>query len=1540
MRFSRALLATLPLSTLLPTAAQDDTKPYFNLSSGKTYGPGDKASIAMWSQNIDALEFRVYRVNDPILFFQKLEDVHRMGASNAPRKGRQLTLIERLHQMKVTARNAVRDGFRAQYTPDTRVAIRNWISPERAKPAPIPTIFSGLPFLNSQQLVTAWRQNVAQHKQRWESENIAIPVADKGLYLVEAAHDALRAYTVVIVTDITFVTKTAPGRMLAFVADRADSKPVADCPLTLWSNKQEVASVRTDASGLADFKLTEAHPESTLILARRGPDFAIDTADSFSFSNDPTRYTIGYVYTERPVYRPGHTVHWKAILRSEMGSVYQVPGAGQATVEIEDAEGKPTVHKDVDISAMGTVSGDLTLPADSALGYYSIRVILGESPDVSGGFYVEDYKKPEYEVRVTPDRRRVVQGASVQALISARYFFGEPVARANVKYVVHTQRYWYPLYASDDEDSDDRNGDEGYYGGEQVLEESGKLDADGKVTVSIPTQVDKHHYDMIYRIEARVTDAANREIAGANGVVATHGSFLVNIEPNQYVYEPGQTAAFNVEARDYDGHPIETAVHVDLTEHFWKKPDGKPEQQTDARTDANGKAKVSLVVNTGGSFSARVTAHTPEGRDVESRTYVWITGAGGSWYSAAGEPLQIAADKKSYKGGDTAKVLIVTGVPDAYVLVTAEGRELYSKQVIHATTSTLTVEVPIRGDYMPNFFVNAAYVKDGLLHQGSKSISVPAVEQRLKVEVTPSKPEFKPGEPAVYTITAHDSSNKPVSAEFSLGVVDEAIYGVRPETTQDIFKFFYGRTYNRITTSTSLSYFFQGESGKHRMQLTGLRSRRNLAQLKPEALVQPKVRKAFPDTALWLAAVTTDSAGRATAKLEYPDSLTTWRATVRGITSDTKVGAAVDKVIVRKNLMTRLVTPRFFTTGDEVTISVLAHNYLKTEKTARLSLEAKGLEIIDGSTRDLQIPVGGEVKADWRVRATKSGQAVLTGKALTNEESDAMELTLPVNPYGVKLSQARAGTLSGASGEQEVELTFPSTIDPSSRAIELSVTPSVAGAIFGALEYLTSFPYGCTEQTMSSFLPNVIVTQAMADLQLKSKIDPAKLQKQVEAGLERLRDYQHEDGGWGWWKTDDSHSFMTAYVVAGLAEAKKAGYDVNPEIIQNGVSWLRSQLNSRPDFPPDSRAYGVYAMAQSGSKERGPLNAAWAQRANMSPYGIALLGLALQTVSDPRAAEAAASLESAVVSDDREASWPVRRDDMLDFSGDATPEATAYAVKFLVQARPSSPLLAKATLWLVNHRDQGYYWASTKQTAMVVYGLTGYLKSSGELHPNFSAILSVNGKQVSASRFTDADGLAPAAPVIRIAAADLAAGLNKIKIGKSGEGRLYWSARAEYYSTDEKQSNTGSQALSLEREYFKLIPVKEGDKIVHQLEPLEGPVAVGDVLVARLTLNGGSWRYLLIEDPIPAGAEFIENDELYTLQNRPPWWQYFFARREFHDDHAAIFQTFFKGDKAAQHIYLMKIVNPGKFRISPARVQPMYQPQYLSTTASSLLEVK
>jgi hypothetical protein len=180
--------------------------------------------------------------------------------------------------------------------------------------------------------------------------------------------------------------------------------------------------------------------------------------------------------------------------------------------------------------------------------------------------------------------------------------------------------------------------------------------------------------------------------------------------------------------------------------------------------------------------------------------------------------------------------------------------------------------------------------------------------------------------------------------------------------------------------------------------------------------------------------------------------------------------------------------------------------------------------------------------------------------------------------------------------------------------------------------------------------------------------------------------------------------------------------------------------------------------------------------------------------------------------------------------------------------------------------------------------------------------------------------------------------MNHVHFAKNGSGRLYWSARAEYFSTEDKLQRTGSVALNLLRDYFKLVPERKAERIVYHLDPLNGPVAIGDVIAVRLTLTGDNWNYLAVEDPIPAGTEGLERDDLYELKEKPPWWSYLYSRREFHDDHVALFINYFwKGQTTT--FYLLKVVNSGTFRVSPARVQPMYQPQFISTTEGRTVEV-
>ncbi|MBZ5657875.1 MAG: alpha-2-macroglobulin [Acidobacteriia bacterium] len=1535
------------LSSLL--FAQAEKPGFFSLNSSRTYVPGQKVSIDMWAQNVETLEFRVYRVNDPVKFFVDLGDVHQFGG-RAPRPPHKLTWLERFHNWKHGIFVWIRDFFRAQFTAENRHVIRQESSEAKQQPQTTAQIFAQIPLLNAQQLVATWRQNPGSSRQRWESENVAIPVKERGVYLIEATDGKLRAYTIVIVSQMALITKTAPGTILTFASDRQTSQPVSNAETYFFVNRSQVGQETTGSDGLAQVAVTEPRPENVLVMARTQDDFAVSSPWSYWMATDAAHSLTTYVYTDRPVYRPGDTVHFKCILRTRSGFNYQAPTNTDFNIKIDDVENKEVFAATLKSSAMGTLHGEYAIPAKASLGDYNIQVRNGEIYTQGGSFAVEEYKKPEYEVRVVPDVQRVLQGQPIKATIEAKYYFGEPVANAKVKWVVHQNRTYSGLnmYAEEGNEEGDSEGefdDEGgtsdserYYSGEQTEEQSGTLDQNGQLQITLPTEFNEaKHSDVTYRIEARVTDEGNREISGRNYVLATYGSFQIGASPSSYVYEVGGTAQLNVEARYYDGKPVQTPFHVELQTWDYRARSGESVFSADGQTDTNGHAEIRIPITKGGSMHATVTATTPENRTLKEMAYIWVPDRDWYWGGAA-ERIQIIPDQKSYKPGDTAKVLIMAGPDPVNILVTSEGLALLSRQVVRSNGGPVTVQIPIRIENAPNFYISAAFLKDNKLHQGSKSISVTPDAFKLNVQLQPSKPQFQPGEAASYTIVAKDAQGKPAAAEFSLGVVDEAIYAIRPEATTDILKFFYGRVFNHVNTDSSLAYYFHGEAGKKQMKLAEVKPHKWLADIKPERLVQPKVRKAFPDTAFWVADVKTGTDGKAAVKFNFPDSLTTWRTTTRGITADSKVGSAVEKVIVRKNVMVRLAVPRFFRQGDVVTISAIVHNYLPAAKAARVSMDLKGLQVIEGSTRDANVPSKGDVKLDWRVKADNVLQSSVLAKVLTDQESDAMELTLPVIPYGVKMAIPRSGSISETSGETTQEINFPERGEPSGRALQIDLSPSAAGAIFGALEYLTSYPYGCTEQTMSSFLPDIIVADAIKQLGLMPAMDETELKKKIDAGLKRLYDYQHDDGGWGWWQTDDSHVFMSTYVLAGLSQAKQVGYDVDPARLSKAQNWVRHTFDSDPKLVADLRAYMAYSLALSGIKDKAVLNSVWQQRSDLSPYGAAMLGLAMNLAGDSRVAELAAIVEKGAIVDEQTAHWNLTRDPMLDFYTDATPEATAFAAKFLSKVHPDSPLLPKAAYWLVTHRNEGYWWDSTKQTAFVVCGLTDFLKESGELKPGFSVEVLVNDKPVLNRRFDQADAFSPSSASLRLGPDQLGQA-NRVVIRKKGQGRVYWSLRGEYYSDEKKLTNVGSFNLTLAREYFKLSPVRENGRIRYKLDPLNGAVQSGDTLAVRLTVSGSEWKYMMVEDPIPAGTELIEHDNLYELTEKPSWWNWWYTRREFHDDHAAFFQTYFSRG-AQEYVYLLKVVNPGVFRVSPGKVEPMYQPSYFATSDPLTLEVK
>jgi len=1538
----------LILGLAAPVAAQapEPSTPAFSLASSQIYTTKERPAVWLMFRRVDHLDFRVYRVDDTLQFFAKLRDPHTLG-SEEPVVPQERTLLERIAFWKAGWRDELRWFVRRQFSHDYRAARRELQEKaqiQRRRTVQV-TNFAQVPLLNPSQLVTSWREILPPVRDA-ESRRIPLDLPGAGTYVLEAVNPPLRAYTVVIVSDAGLVAKTAPGQLLLFAADRFSGAPIPDCNVQVIAANNVIGQGRTDRDGLFETPLGPNKDEPPIGIARCGAQTTATDPGAFALREGP-RELVGYIYTDKPVYRPGHPVRLKAILRwREKGAL--VPFERKPVeIAIADTNDKVVFRASRPVDEFGSASASYTLPSGAALGSYTIRVNSGDET-ATGSFDVQEYRKPEFDVAVRPAATFVVQGGNLVATVNARYYFGQPVAGASVKYVVHRQGYFSPYRY--DGDVDDEGGD-GWFGGDEIKQGSARLDARGTATLTIPLDVDERAQDYTARVEARVTDASGREVSGHGAAAATYGRFLIAARSDRYVYSPGARASIDLRTIDYEGAP-QPGTHIALRlERVTYTGYGQPEKvdvkdQSSVDADTDGRASWSVAIpSEAGSY--RIVASAPsDGRTVQTSTYLYVPGRTERVADEGDELLELVADKKTYQPGDVARLIVRGKSFDAPTLITKENQIVSYKRVA-TTRGNEAIEVPITDDDIGDTYVSIALLKEDRLYRAEKRLAVPALAKQLRVAVTAEPSVARPGQPVTIALQVTDRSGQPARAQASVGVVDEAVYGVRPDTTPDPLRFFYRREFTRVFTVFSRDYGFVGYSGTDQLQLARRHRPLTLADFKADRPERPQVRKEFPDTIYWIADLATDANGAARVQVTYPDSLTTWRITARAVTADARVGATIGRTLTTKDLILRVIAPRFLTEGDDLLLPTVVHNYLPSPKAIALTLQATGVEPASGfpaGPQTVQVNQNDQTRLEWPLRATTFGTATLTGTAKADTDSDAVELTLPVEAAGLKRRVTATGSIV-EPGERSVTLTIPDSASPSAKTIQVSLAPSLAGSLLSALDYLSSYPYGCTEQTLSSFIPNLVVLKALGELKIAPTERLQSLDRQVTDGLKRLYDYQHDDGGWGWWKTDQNHPFMTAYALYGLLQARDNGYKVEPNRIWDGRNALRELHRKYPRAVPDLKAYVVYVLALSSEKPdsgaapsdtdlKDAIEDVWAARGRMTPYGKALLLLTLDHVKDARGAELARDLMAAMQTRGDLAWWSTENDPLLDDFADTSVEATALALDALVRRDPKNAELEKVVRWLLLNRNGGWYWSSTKQTAMVLYGLLEYMRARGEKPASFSADVYVNGARAGTHAF-DASALTAPDPVV--VSAPATGGANAVRIVKQGAGALYFSAAGQYFDKPAAAERTGTRKLAITRNYYALAPVTKNGRIVYRESAFSGNAAPGDVILVRLTTAGSTdWRYLMIEDPLPAGAEAIEQDALYEMERRTPrWWG---SRRELHDDRVVFFQERFDRGRY-EFTYLLKVITPGVFRAMPAQIAPMYVPDVSASSDTQTLKV-
>ncbi|MEW6210143.1 MAG: alpha-2-macroglobulin family protein [Acidobacteriota bacterium] len=674
------------------------------------------------------------------------------------------------------------------------------------------------------------------------------------------------------------------------------------------------------------------------------------------------------------------------------------------------------------------------------------------------------------------------------------------------------------------------------------------------------------------------------------------------------------------------------------------------------------------------------------------------------------------------------------------------------------------------------------------------------------------------------------------------------------------------------------------------------------------------VRSDFRSTILWQPGLVTDRNGKATVKVKYPDSLTGWTATARVATATSQFGIASATTRTNQPLAVRLQAPRFFVAGDRVTVSAVINNNTAKAMMVSPSIVAEGVTVtglvqngepVKGELGPVEVPANGEKRVDWFVVAGQTGHSKIKVAARADRHADAMEREFITHEHGVEKFIARSGKMRGQA--VSVRLDIPRERKADSTALTVQIAPSLAVTMLDALPYLIDYPYGCTEQTMSRFLPAAITAKTLRDLGIKPEAvmgkifggiergtaaathprgekDLRKLDEMIEQGLKRLYDFQHSDGGWGWWKDGESDHFMTAYVVWGLTLARESGVEVKTDVIERGAQFLDKELVEEEESF-DQQAWMLHALAvhhravRRSEVEKFQAKAfenLWTNRDRLNAYTRALAALAAHYYGRAdRAMTLVENLENGVKIDSapdasiiegggatglalQTAHWG--EDGIYWRWSDGGVEATSFALRALLAIDPRNRLVEPVTNWLIKNR-RGAQWSNTRDTAITVLALNDYLKASGELQSEIEYELRVNDQLIVSKKLTAEDALS-APSRFAIEQKFLRDGVNVIRINrKGGASPIYFAAEAKFFSQEEPVTSAGNEIFT-RRDYYRLVAkptLLKGYVYEKLLLADNDSVVSGDRIEAVITIEAkNNYEYLLFEDLKPAGAEAVE----------------------------------------------------------------------------------
>jgi hypothetical protein len=1374
-------------------------------------------------------------------------------------------------------------------------------------------------------------------------------LAGKGLYIVRVISTDqkwLRDSRMIAVSDIGLIAKMSDDALFVVANSIKNAEPIASAEVRVISrHNQIIAKGETNKDGvvkLSNLRGTTPGSVPAIITATaNGETTYLMLADT---RVETSRYDVGglqenasglqaFIYGDRDMYRPGETVKFNVVLRNLDWS----PAAKQPVkIKIILPTGKEYTVLKRTLNDEGAVENSLAMPASAMTGGYAIEVYtMNDVLLASQRFNLEEFLPDRISVNMALSAEVVRPGTSLRITATALNLFGPPAANRNYNAEIYLKRRLFTAKGFEKYNFALQSGGSrsSRYGEDNVettpmepLTRQGVTSSEG--TLAEDVEIPANYRDIgLLQGSAFVTvfDENGRPVVRMKPfTVPTQEIFygIQSIDRYQTTRQALQIPLIAVDANGKTANNVQASVRV--IRHNWvtvlerdpynssryhyvsQKQEITELERT--MTISGGSTSIAFTPRTSGEYEIRVAK--PGVKSYVSEffyAYGWGDTQASSFEVSKEGEITIESEKTTYQSGETAKLLFKTPFAGK-LLVTVERSGVLDYYTLATDQKSAKLELKIKDEYTPNIYVSATLIKP--LDDGAMPLTIAYGYHPLKIE--------KSGTKLPVSITVAEQSRSKTKqtitvqtgesdAEMTIAVVDEGILQLKNFQTPDPYGYFYQKRALQVSAHSVYPLLFPD-----------LRPRSSVAGDAALAnRINPFSNKRVKLIALW-SGIVKASGGKFSYTIDVPEFSGALRVMAVAYKGN-KFGSAEKTMRVADPIVISSGLPRFLSPGDEALVPVTLTNTTQREASAQIAVSGEGSVGVGDGNQSVSLSPNSEKRIFVKVgtRGLGAGAVNVQVNSMGEKFSERTEMT--VRPVAGLVKYSGSGAMK--AGETQSFALAGNFMQGTAKG-RLVVSKSPIAQFTKNLSYVLQYPYGCVEQTVSSAFPQIYAGDLAKSLNqnLAQGGGTAQAASNIQEAIRKLASMQLYNGSLSYWQGGTEESwFGTAYGAHFLAEAQKAGYEVNEQFLSRLQGYLSKKVKERNYegygyydraaqyrarvIPAKTIFYSLYVLALANKPDFPTMNFYKANRDSLALDSRYLLASAYFLAGDkasyrsllPKAFDGEKAVNS--------------------FSGSfySYVRDEAIALSALMDVEPENPQIGIMTKHLSEQLKTSRY-LSTQENGMALVALGKIAKRAAA--SDVKAVISRGGQKIA--DFTGGDV---------VITQDIAG--QQVSIASSGTGTLYYFWDTEGLSADGSFPQEDS-FLQVRRTFL----TRSG-------QPLNPETIMqNDLVVVKISLastNKASVDNVVITDMLPAGLE-IENPRVgavaelsWIKDNHEP--DYLDIR----DDRINFFT---KADGAVRHYYyLARAVSKGTFRLGPVSADAMYNGEYHSYNGAGTVRI-